>query len=322
MRKRGFKNIKIYVIRSQGYFFKRTIVFQRSHFFILGLLSLFLSILLLSGTAFSKEREGSLKVSWFPRKVKQGDVCVVNVFVPKGTRLLTGEFQGKNLSFYKVKKRRLFRTLIGVDMETEPGTYQLVIAAKSSSGKTVNGRYRIRIKKMDFGEQRITLPEEMVELDEDTLKQVEEEEKKVKEIWIKEKSDRIWRGKFIKPLGGDIISPFGVRRILNGLPRNQHSGVDLKAGMGEEIRSSNNGIVVFVGELYFSGESVVVDHGRGLYTMYFHLSRIDIEEGQRVKKGEILGLAGSTGRSTGPHLHWGVRLHGARVDPFSLLRLK
>ena len=291
-------------------------------FFIWGLLSLFLSILLLSGTAFGKEKQGSLKVGWFPRKVEQGDICVVNVLVARGARSLTGEFQGKDLSFYKVKKGRLFRTLIGIDMETDPGTYQLVISAKSRSGKTVKGRYRIRIKKRDFGEQRLTLPEEMVELNEDTLKQVEEEEKKVKEIWMKERGDKIWRGKFIKPLDGEIVSPFGVRRILNDLPKNSHSGVDLEAEMGEEIQSSNAGIVVFVSELYFSGESVIVDHGRGLYTMYFHLSRIDVEEGQLVKKGEILGLAGSTGRSTGPHLHWGVRLHGARVDPFSILRLK
>ena len=99
---------------------------------------------------------------------------MVNVLVAKGIHSLTGEFQGEDLSFYKVKKGRLFRTLIGIDMETDPGTYQLVISAKKSSGKTVRGRYRIRIKKRDFGEQRLTLPEEMVELDENTLKQVEE----------------------------------------------------------------------------------------------------------------------------------------------------
>jgi murein DD-endopeptidase MepM/ murein hydrolase activator NlpD len=309
--------LKIHLIALKKY------PFSLQHpFFIWGLLSLFLITLFLSGTAFAKQKEVSLKVSWFPRKVKQGDICVVNVLVAKGARSLKGEFQGKDLSFYKIRKGRLFRTLIGIDMETDPGTYQLAISAKSRSGKTVKGRYRIRIKKRDFGEQRITLPEEMVELDEDTLKQVEEEGEKVKEIWTKERSDRIWRGKFIKPLDGEIISPFGVRRILNDLPRNPHSGVDLRAIMGEEILSSNAGIVVLVGELFFSGKSIIVDHGRGLYTTYFHLSRIDVEEGQRVKKGEILGLAGSTGRSTSPHLHWGVRLHEARVDPFSLLRLK
>lgn len=295
---------------------------MKVRFLICGLLSVFLSILLLSGTAFAKQKEVFLKVGWFPRKVEQGDICVVKVLAPKGARSLTGEFQGKDLSFYKVKKGRLFRTLIGIDMETEPGTYRLAISAKSRSGKTLRGRYRIRVQKRDFGEQRLILPEEMVELDEDNLKRVEEEAEKVREIWTEERSDRLWRGKFIKPLDGEITSPFGVRRILNELPRNRHNGVDLEAEMGEEILSSNAGIVVLVDELYFSGKSVVVDHGRGLYTMYFHLSRIDVEEGQRVKKGEVLGLAGSTGRSTGPHLHWGVRLHDARVDPFSLLRLK
>ncbi|MFH2013196.1 MAG: M23 family metallopeptidase [Pseudomonadota bacterium] len=291
-------------------------------FFSWKLFPIFIAILLLSGTAFSEQKEVPFKARWFPEKVRQGDIFVVNVLMPNDAHSLTGNFQNKDLSFYKIKNDELFQTLIGIDMETEPGIYKLAIMAKSNSGKTLKGIYNIKINKKDFGEQRISLPKEMVELDQDTLKQIDEENKKLKEIWAIERNDKIWYGKFIKPLNGEIISSFGVRRILNGLPKSPHTGVDLRAGIGEEIRSSNTGIVIFVSEMFFCGKSVIVDHGRGLYTMYFHLSKIDVKEGQRVKKGEILGLVGSSGRSTGPHLHWGVRLHDARVDPISLLKLR
>jgi murein DD-endopeptidase MepM/ murein hydrolase activator NlpD len=95
--------------------------------------------------------------------------------------------------------------------------------------------------------------------------------------------------------------------------------MDIKAPEGKPVWAANNGRVVLVGDFFFAGRAVFVDHGQGVYTMYFHLSQIDVEEGQKVAKGEMLGLVGMTGRATGPHLHWGVRLGGARVDPASLV---
>ncbi|MGD8686410.1 MAG: M23 family metallopeptidase, partial [Syntrophobacterales bacterium] len=119
---------------------------------------------------------------------------------------------------------------------------------------------------------------------------------------------------------GKLNTPFGLRRILNGEPRSPHSGVDLRAAEGEPIRAINHGKIVLVGEFYFHGKAVVIDHGWGLYSMYFHLSQLNVSKGDFVGKNAVIGLAGSTGRATGPHLHWGVRLRGARVDPFALLR--
>ncbi len=121
------------------------------------------------------------------------------------------------------------------------------------------------------------------------------------------------------PVPGAITSPFGRRRVINGSPRSPHTGVDLRAAAGAEIIATNHARVVLVDDFYFGGKSVVLDHGGGLYTMYFHLSDFRVKEGSRVRKGGVVGLAGMTGRVTGPHLHWGARLNGARVDPFELL---
>jgi murein DD-endopeptidase MepM/ murein hydrolase activator NlpD len=114
---------------------------------------------------------------------------------------------------------------------------------------------------------------------------------------------------------------FGHRRVFNGQPRAPHSGADLRATTGTPIYAANRGRIVLAKELFFSGNAVYVDHGHGLYTTYLHLSKIDVAVGQMVERGQQLGLAGATGRVTGAHLHWGVRLVDARVDPFSLIRI-
>ena len=292
------------------------------HFWPCLLICFIFSSLFFPGTAFPKEKEDSIKVSIIPKQVYQGEICVIDVFTAKSISSLNGKFQKRRLSFYKIKGEGLFRALIGIDMEAKPGTCQLTISGKNSSGKVMERSYRIRILKKDFSIQRLTLPKKMVELDKKTLTRVRIESKGVKKLWIKEADERLWHGKFIKPVKGEVISPFGVRRFLNNLPRSSHSGVDLKAKMGEEIRCPNTGIVVFVDDLYFSGKSVVVDHGQGLFTMYFHLSKVNVKRGEKVEKGKPIGLVGSSGRATGPHLHWGARLHGARVTPLSLLRLR
>lgn len=114
-------------------------------------------------------------------------------------------------------------------------------------------------------------------------------------------------------------SSFGSRRIINGTPRAPHSGIDLSSPAGTEVVATNHGRVVLVGNFFFAGGSVVLDHGGGLFTMYFHLSEFKVEEGAPVKKGDVLALSGATGRVTGAHLHWGARLANARIDPLELL---
>ncbi len=189
---------------------------------------------------------------------------------------------------------------------------------------SVNGRTIkkvIKIKDMVFPVENLTLPPEKVFLSAEDLKRVEEEKEILDRIWVQVTPDRLWHGDFLEPAEGREGSAFGLRRIINGEERSPHTGRDIIADEGMPVVASNRGRIVWTGELFFGGHSIIIDHGLGLYSMYFHLSKIVVKEGEVVEKGQRIGLIGSTGRVSGPHLHWGIRLLNARIDPFSLKEL-
>jgi murein DD-endopeptidase MepM/ murein hydrolase activator NlpD len=130
-----------------------------------------------------------------------------------------------------------------------------------------------------------------------------------------------WEGPFVKPVRGEVVGPFGQASILNGMPRAPHSGVDLKAERGTPVVSINSGKVVLTGEHFFNGLFVVLDHGGAVQSMYFHLDKILVQQGDKVTKGQTVGLLGATGRATGPHLHFGMRINGARIDPMQFIKV-
>jgi murein DD-endopeptidase MepM/ murein hydrolase activator NlpD len=134
--------------------------------------------------------------------------------------------------------------------------------------------------------------------------------------WDRQRPDSL---RFLTPIDGPVSSPFGLRRFFNEQPRKPHSGLDLAAAEGAPIRAPAGGRISDTGDFFFNGNTVFVDHGQGLVTMYCHLSRIDVKPGQQVQAGEIIGAVGQTGRVTGPHLHWSVSLNDARVDPMLFL---
>lgn len=131
-----------------------------------------------------------------------------------------------------------------------------------------------------------------------------------------------WKTGFMQPVSGRISGKFGGQRIMNGRKMNPHAGTDIAAPLGTPVAAAGDGkVVLTAGDLFYSGNVVVIDHGYGLQTIYAHLNKITVQKGQKVKKGEIIGEVGKTGRVTGPHLHWGASLKGIRFNPFSLLRL-
>jgi murein DD-endopeptidase MepM/ murein hydrolase activator NlpD len=247
-----------------------------------------------------------------PAKPGPGDIVIVTV---KGvTGPVDGKFNGKKIYF--LASNNAFKAVLGIDLFTEPGAYTLDITAQG----IVLSR-PVKVIKKKYPVQKLKLPEDMVELSPENEARAEREQMKVAAIWPNE-TERIWNGSFINPREGKISTKFGLRRIINGVAKNPHSGVDVAAEEGQEVKAPNNATVTMVDNQFFSGNSVILDHGQGIYTMFFHLSRVLVHEGQQVRKGEVIGLVGSTGRSTGAHLHWGVRIQGARVDPLELMRLK
>lgn len=177
----------------------------------------------------------------------------------------------------------------------------------------------IRVGRFDYPVQRLTLPPGMVELSPEDAARVKRENAEVARLW-----QRTGERRFALPLGAPLQplprgGRFGSRRVINGLPRSPHGGADYSVPAGTPVTAVADGVVALVGDHFFGGNSVFVDHGDGLISSCFHLSRVDVREGQQVRRGELLGAVGSTGRATGPHLHFGVRWHAARVDPGLLL---
>jgi murein DD-endopeptidase MepM/ murein hydrolase activator NlpD len=210
--------------------------------------------------------------------------------------------------------------LFGIDMGQKPGAYEVSIrlaALEGSAGRDLTAA--IRILPQAFGEERFTVPDSKVHLSPESLARVKKETAQIASLWSAETPERLWDGPFLTPVEGRPGSSFGLRRWINGERRSSHTGMDIKAPEGRPVKAANNGRVVLVGDFFFAGRAVFLDHGQGVYTMYFHLSKVDVVEGQKVSRGEVLGLVGMTGRATGPHLHWGVRVGGARVDPASLV---
>ncbi|MBS1192604.1 MAG: hypothetical protein H6Q97_583 [Nitrospirae bacterium] len=248
-----------------------------------------------------------------PKKIVPGGLMVVTVKTAAG--MVEGSFRGKQLHFNPANGAA--KAVTGIDLNTEPGTYQLAL--------TVDGMPLSRdvlIVKKKYPVQRLTLPEDMVVLSPENEARAERDQRKMAAIWPVD-SLRVWKGRFIDPLPGKAVgTPFGVRRIINDIPKNSHSGVDITADEGDPVKAPNDGVVILVDNQFFSGNSVVLDHGQGIYTMFFHLSKATVKYGQAVRKGDVVGLVGATGRATGAHLHWGVRVQGAKVDPLELIKLK
>jgi murein DD-endopeptidase MepM/ murein hydrolase activator NlpD len=240
-----------------------------------------------------------------PKKIVPGGLMVVTVKNVPGP--VEGSFRSK----------AGFKAITGIDLNVEPGVYPLALIA---NGNELNREVIVAKKK--YPVQRLTLPEDMVVLSPENEARTEREQRKMSAIWPVD-SLRVWNGRFVDPLPGKPIgTPFGVRRVINDIPKNPHSGVDITADEGEPVKAPNDGVVILVDDQFYSGNSVVLDHGQGIYTMFFHLSKATVKYGQAVRKGDVIALVGSTGRSTGAHLHWGARVQGAKVDPLELIKLK
>jgi murein DD-endopeptidase MepM/ murein hydrolase activator NlpD len=265
--------------------------------------------------------QDDLRVEVFPKVTKQGNVYLLRASGPSVLTSIQGEFQGKTFSLDPAEKRGTYEALIGIDLSAKSAKYEMKVLATGEDGVSFSKALRLKVEKTDFAVQKLSLPKAMVELDAKTQERVDQESKRVRNLFQGVREEKLWKGPFSRPLEGELSGAFGVRRVINGQARNPHSGIDLQAEAGTPVAACNSGIVALVDELFFSGKTVILDHGWGLYSMYFHLSEAGVGVGDKLRTGDTIGRVGSTGRSTGPHLHWGMIIRGARVDPLSFLRL-
>lgn len=206
--------------------------------------------------------------------------------------------------------------LIATDIETTPGTHELTIG-EGRHARTIP----IEVTEGEFKTQRLSLPRKMVDLDADTLERVRREADELSLVWLTSAPKPLWDGPFAMPTEGPVTSNFGMRRILNGNPRGYHGGVDIAAPKGAPVHAAAGGQVAFTGDFYFYGRFVVIDHGLGVFTLYSHLSKVSVAAGDAVDGETVIGEVGMTGRATGPHLHFAVKVGLSRVSPERLYKV-
>jgi murein DD-endopeptidase MepM/ murein hydrolase activator NlpD len=259
-------------------------------------------------------------VTWHPAKPRIGDVAWLHVKdVPEGA-IVEGSLDGRPLAFFPYGGGHA--ALVGLDLETKSGahTWRVAVVEREREPRTARGQ--VQILRRDFPVQRLALPPAMVEPDPETERRAVMEGQRLQTLYRTITPERLWRGRFTRPVAGtERATGFGARRIINGHPRAPHGGADFSAPKGTPVVAANAGRVALVGEFFFPGRFVILDHGLGLYTLYFHLDSLTVAEDQRVERGQTLGTVGATGRATGPHLHFGAQVGAARVDPAALLNL-
>ncbi|MDR0355951.1 MAG: M23 family metallopeptidase [Deltaproteobacteria bacterium] len=226
---------------------------------------------------------------------------------------VSGSFRDAPIFFFDNKG--VMVGLFGADIMLKPGEYPLTVTYGSGSAaetKTVT----VSVTDKSYGVRDIKVPQSQVDLSPEDLERVRVERIAVTKALNFKSPARLWSGEFIEPVRGRINSSFGRQTRLNGvLNARPHAGADYLVGEGTPVAAPADGVVILTGNHFFAGNSVYIDHGQGLISMYFHLSKIDAVEGQSIKRGEILGLVGKTGRVTGAHLHYGIYINGARIDP-------
>lgn len=250
--------------------------------------------------------------------IGQGQALYLDIPDENGLETVSITWNKKTIPL--VRRGNGWSTIVGIDLNASAGSHSAEIVRTFTDGRTTRSSQAIEVQAREFTTTRLEVAPKYVELSAENQERTAVERKEINSIYAQIKPEAFWEEPFIVPIPGTTGGRnFGHRRIFNDQPRAPHSGADLTATTGTEILAANRGQVVLAKNLFFSGNAVFVDHGLGIFSVYLHLSEILVEPGDMVDRGQLLGLAGDTGRVTGPHLHWGVRAQGARVDPFSLL---
>ncbi len=266
-------------------------------------------LLFLSGVAHAS------LVSVIPSEVHQGDAFVVFMQVESGSGVPEAVFMEQPVRF----SAPIDGHCVGIAVaprQSKPGTYPVDVTFKGEVYRAA-----VKIVSREFPVERLTLPERQVTLSPDDARRAREEAARLGKIWP-EVSEVRWTWPFQLPVEGRMGTRFGTRRILNGVEKNPHNGTDIKAPKGTPVRAITSGRVVLRDELFFGGNTLVIDHGGGLFSFYMHLDEFRVNEGDSVSNGTPVATVGSSGRSTGPHLHVGMKLNGDNVNPLSLVDLK
>ena len=258
-----------------------------------------------------------ISVTAASRSVRPGELVVLTIVTGVPATSVRIRAFGRDLPPFAVDART-WRVLAGIDLETVPRTYPVTVEAVGT-GAVARVTHRLAVVPRKFPTRTLTVDPAFVNPPASALPRIARETAELNQLWANSAATRLWDGPFARPVPDAANSAFGTRTILNGEPRSPHGGADFSSPTGTPIKAPNGGHVVVAGDRYFTGNTVMIDHGLSLFSLFAHLSEIDVHVGDVVKTDDVIGKVGATGRVTGPHLHWSVRVNGARVDPLSLL---
>ena len=259
-----------------------------------------------------------------PTRLVNGAPVLFQVTPPAKLESLSGTWLGHRLTFSYDARTKTWFALAGVTFETTPGKYVLELSAEPTATKTtLTFKRTLVVARAKYPQIKVPLivEKKFTEPSPEQQQQIAEGVK-IKDDYLNRVTlDREWDGKFAAPADAAISDVYGSQRIFNGKAQRPHWGLDFRVPTGTPVEAMNSGTVLLARFLYYEGNCVVIDHGQGLLTLYFHLSEVKVKEGDPVKKGAEVGLSGGTGRATGPHLHVAVRWQGTYLDPARLLQL-
>jgi len=278
-----------------------------------------------SAAPFSVTHPSGIEVHATPNPVNNGRTVLLEI----DTRNLTEPIVGiqawhkeRVIPVYRhpLKGPDILIGLIGISYYRKSGTVDVKLEWTNRSGYHLL-QIPIEVTKGQFKKEKLRVPKGKVSPSTTDRRRISGERSTIKSIYNTPEPSRLWETAFAMPATGRVTSPFGSQRVLNGTLRSYHNGIDFRAPTGTPIFAANGGIVRLASNLFYSGNHLIIDHGLGLFTGYSHLSAFSVTPGQRVHKGQEIGLAGATGRTNGPHLHWAAKVNGINVDPLQLMEL-
>ncbi len=281
---------------------------------------LFLSALLLTLSV----AEAKVSVMLSDAEVANGQTMLLRLHAdreePRIERIYAA-FDGKRYPFYRNRfaKGREFYALVPASYYAKPGARKLVVVYIEKGRKHYRS-FPVELYEGDYETEKLRVAPSRAKISAKNRKRIARERREALRIYRTSTPKLYIKAPLDLPLKSKITSRFGNKRLFNGVLKSYHSGTDFRAKTGTPIHAVANGRVVLTKNRFFAGNSVIIDHGQGIYTCYYHLSRFRVKPGERVKRGEVIGLAGATGRVTGPHLHYSVRVNGVQVDPIQFTR--
>jgi len=251
------------------------------------------------------------------RSIRQGEVVVFTATTSQPVDAMRARAFDRDLATFRLDATR-WQTLLGIDIDTKPGAYEVSFEAMSD-GHVMTAARTLTVTRGAFGRRVLTVDDSFVNPPDPAITRIRREAAELEQLWAQSDPRRLWNAGFLRPVPGRVNGAFGSRSIFNGKARQPHGGADFLSPTGTSIHAPNSGRVVLARDLYFTGNTVVIDHGLGLFSLLSHISVLDVHQGEWVTGGDIIGQVGASGRVTGPHLHWAVRMNGARVDPMAVL---